>query len=129
MAERVSKLPSERRVSAWEGLLLFVLTTLFAWAPGSQHPAGFGADQARVCTADRLDQAGFVEVTPAQAPDEQELETLAEQLEERVLAGAHPEFALVPFLDGAPPEYGVVIGWAIRTPSLRSSTARGPPIG
>jgi len=129
MAERVNRLPTERRASAWEGLLLFVLTTLFAWAPGSEHPAGFGADPARVCSADRLDQAGFVEITPAQAPDEEDLETLAEQLEERVLAGGHPDFELVPFSDGPPPEYGVVIGWAIRTPSLRSSTARGPPVG
>jgi hypothetical protein len=129
MAERASKLPTQRRVSAWQGLLLILLTTLFAWAPGSEHPAGYSADQAQVCAADRLDQAGFVEITPAQAPDEQELDTLAEQLEERVLAGGHPSFELEPSPEGAPPEYGVVVGWVVRTSSLRSSTARGPPIG
>jgi hypothetical protein len=129
MVDRVSKLPTERRVSAWEGLLLIVLTTLFAWAPGSEHPAGYSADRARICSADRLDQAGFVEITPAQAPAEQELETFAEQLEERVLAGGQPSFELEPSPEGAPPEYGVVVGWVVRTSSLRSSSARGPPIG
>jgi len=125
----VSKAPDERKLSAWQALFGFVLATLFAWAPGSEHPAAYSAEQAGIETGDRLHQAGFVEITSAPSPDQDDLDTLSEQLEDRLLAAGHPDFGVDAAAQAAPSEHGQVLGWAVCSPILPSSSARGPPLG
>lgn len=78
--------------------------------------------------ADRLLPAGFAHVTPVDAPDQDELETLSEQLEDPLLALGHHVIGLDASTDAEQATHGAVCGWAVRAPIFRSSSARGPPL-
>jgi len=127
MWEPVGEQPLQREVSAWQGLLLLVISALFAWGPEIRENARLSADQAEIGQIEDRFHTGPGQVAPAEEADQDDLETLPEQVEDPLAPLAEPEFELRPSPEGDPGEHGAVIAWAVCTPVFRSSSARGPP--
>jgi len=114
--------------SAWQGFLLLVIGTLFAWLPSAGGVADESADSAEI--SHYGDPFRIVsEAVPAEAPDQDELETISEQLEDPEVALGHPLVTLEPSSEGAGDQHGLVASWAVGSAAFLSSRARGPPLG
>lgn len=68
------------------------------------------------------------ELSAAEAPDESELETLAEEAEDPLLA-FHHHLDVDSTVEVPVGEHGSVLTWAVCSPTFPSSSARGPPLG
>jgi hypothetical protein len=99
-----------------------------AWTAGAGSQGADPAHRAEFAQADRLLPAGFAHIAPVDAPDQAELETLSEQLEDPLLAFGQPIVAFAASADAQTSAHGAGRAWAVRAPIFRSSSARGPPL-
>jgi|GEM_PF-2319400 len=109
-------------------LLILVLATLLTWASGGQAASEDRPQRTELAQADRLLPTGCAHIAPVDAPDQDDLETLSEQLEDPLVALGHHVIGLEAASEAEQTSHGLVRGWAVRAPIFRSSSARGPPL-
>jgi hypothetical protein len=106
-------------------LLLGLLTLVLGVLLGRGEGLGASSEPARVSQPSGLFPTG-AQVSPAEAPDLSEFETLAEEAEDPLLA-FHHHVGVQYAVDLALGAHGSVAPWAVCSSIFRSSSARGPP--